>query len=269
MKRFVTQYPVRFGFVVLALHMLIDPQSGWSQLPLQVLYLRIADYWHIPAYLSPNCLLPTYLVVNSVIALGLAASMRWCDTGVLSRISWRQSYLLGLPIAAAIWPLAFVPINVGGRQIIFVLISALLTALCNELLYRGVILGALLPGGKVRACLISALLSVGFYLPILNNLPTLLRTNSPDLLLLLIIIFSIGLSFAALRLRLNSVWPLVGVHTLSALTLLSIDMAQLSWTVAVVGIILPYSLLTIYGWHVLRADEHAAVRLRPALLEQS
>lgn len=268
MKRFVTHYPLGFSLIILAIHMLIDPHSGLSQLlPLNLLQLHIADYTHIPAYLSPNCLLPTYLAVNSLIALALVAALRWCETGLLSPISWKQSYLLGLPIVLAIWPLLLIPVNIAAQEAVFVLISALLTALIRELLYRGAILGLLLPGGKQRACLLSAALGVGFYLPLLNNSPLLLRDDSPYLIVLLVTIFSTGLSFAALRLRLNSVWPLVAVQTLATMTLLSIDLAQLSWPLAIVGILLPYGLLASYGWYLLRDEQQPELALFPALLK--
>lgn len=268
MKRFVTQHPLGFGLIVLAAYMLTNPRSGWSQLlPLQGIYLSLAETLRIPPYLSPNCLLPTHLVTSSLLAAGLVAALRWCETGVLSRVAWGQSYLLGVPIVTALWALLVVPPHVDAAQASFLLIGALLTALCNELLFRGAILGALLPSGKLRACLLATLISLGFYLPLLNNLPTLLRDGSPALIVLLVITLGSGLSSAALRLRLNSIWPLVAVNTLSMVTLLSVGPAQLSWTAALVGVVLPYGLLASYGWYLLRFEEHAAVSRLPVLVE--
>jgi membrane protease YdiL (CAAX protease family) len=88
------------------------------------------------------------------------------------------------------------------------------TAVFEETLWRGVMLGMLRPTGVWRAALISSLL---FGLGHLGN--TALRGVSFLIVLQAFGAALQGIGLAALRLRTNTIWPLIGIHALHDLFL--------------------------------------------------
>jgi membrane protease YdiL (CAAX protease family) len=125
---------------------------------------------------------------------------------VLDRRRWDLG--LGRPTNArairAIVPLVAVVLALNIKQAAFVelapaaLLSAAVAACWEELAFRGVLMGRLLPYGRVAAAWIS---SLGF---------GLLHAAQPDLLAAALSVFMVtglGLSLAALRLATGSIWP--------------------------------------------------------------
>lgn len=130
---------------------------------------------------------------------------------VLDRRRWDLG--LGRPSNArairAIVPLVAVVLALNIKQAAFVelapaaLLSAAVAACWEELAFRGVLMGRLLPSGRLAAAWIS---SIGF---------GLLHTSQPDLgaaALSALITTGLGLSLAALRLATGSIWPPVIAH---------------------------------------------------------
>jgi len=160
-------------------------------------------------------------LVDSVLALtGIIVLWRlswWEKAGYTSWIRIRDLPLFILPCAVALLSLT------GGIQAaapLTLLAFAALTLIvgfAEEAWFRGLILTALLPAGIFRAAVISA---VCFAAPHLLNM--LGGTWDPAFTAVdTVAAFGLGLTFAALRLRTGSIWPLVGVHALFDFTSLA------------------------------------------------
>jgi uncharacterized protein len=94
------------------------------------------------------------------------------------------------------------------------IVAYIATAVFEEGLWRGVVLGLLRPTAIWRAVLISSLL---FGLGHLGN--TALRGVSPIIAAQALGAAVQGVGFAALRLRTGTVWPLIGIHAVHDLFL--------------------------------------------------
>jgi membrane protease YdiL (CAAX protease family) len=145
---------------------------------------------------------------------------------------------------------------------------ALLIGFAEETIFRGLILTALLPAGIRNAVLVSALL---FALPHLLNAiggiwdPVFTVADT-------VAAFGIGISFAALRLRSGSIWPLIGIHALIDFnTFMSIggvevtgqSPAALVLTVLVGVVLAAYGLFLIRGCHRPREGMQYGPSLQP------
>jgi membrane protease YdiL (CAAX protease family) len=109
-------------------------------------------------------------VVQSLLALGVLVWLGWLRAaGFNGPSQWRSLHLLWLPALLALFYLSsfyVTPVSSAG-VVIFAAIYALLTGLNEEAGFRGVILQALLPYGRLRGAALSALF---FGLVHLNNL---------------------------------------------------------------------------------------------------
>ena len=117
------------------------------------------------------------------------------------------SPLLAAPFVAGVRPLALDAIGL-------LLVAYMATAVFEEGLWRGVMIGLLRPSGVWRAVLISSLL---FGLGHLGN--SALRGLSPIIAAQAFGAGVQGVGFAALRLRTNTIWPLIVIHTLHDVSL--------------------------------------------------
>ncbi len=153
-------------------------------------------------------------VVDSVLALTgifLVARLGWWErAGYTTGIRWADVPLFILPGAVALLSLS------GGFQVtapVTVLAFAALTLVvgfAEETYFRGLILTSLLPTGVIRAAVVSSFLFAAPHL--LNSFggtwdPAFTVVDS-------IAAFGLGITFAALRIRTGSIWPLVGIHAL-------------------------------------------------------
>jgi hypothetical protein len=153
-------------------------------------------------------------LVDSVLACaGILVLVRlswWEKAGYTSWIRWRDVPLFIPLIAVAL--LSFTSgIPKTAPLILFAVAGlTLVVGFAEELWFRGLILTALFPVGVLRATAISA---VCFALPHLLNV--LGGTWDPAFTVVdTIAAFGLGFTFAALRIRSGSIWPLVGVHAL-------------------------------------------------------
>ena len=134
----------------------------------------------------------------------------WEKAGYRSWIRKRDLLLFIPPVAIALVPFANgIPATAPLTIVAFAALT-LLVGFAEELWFRGLILSSLLPVGIVRATAISA---VCFALPHLLNV--LGGTWDPAFTVVdTVAAFGLGFTFAALRVRTGSIWPLVGVHAL-------------------------------------------------------
>ncbi len=141
---------------------------------------------------------------------------------LLTRLDWweKAGYTTGIRLKHApliVLPLAFALLSLGtGIQVtapIAILAFAALTLLigfAEETFFRGLILTTLLPTGAIRAVVLSSLL---FAAPHLLNIigglwdPVFTIIDS-------IAAFGLGITFAAIRIRTGSIWPIAGIHAL-------------------------------------------------------
>jgi len=153
-------------------------------------------------------------LVDSVLACtGILVLMRlswWEKAGYTSWIRWRDVPFFIPPIAVALLSLTSgIPKTAPLTLFAFAALT-FVVGFAEELWFRGLILSSLLPVGILRAAAISA---VCFALPHLLNV--LGGTWDPAFTVVdTVAAFGLGFTFAALRIRTGSIWPLVGVHAL-------------------------------------------------------
>ena len=160
-------------------------------------------------------------LLDSVLALGGIALLWhlswWEKAGYTAWIRWRDIPLFLLPGAVALFSLSD---GVRAAAPLTLLVYAALTfvvGFAEETWFRGLILTALLPVGVLRAAAISA---ICFATPHLLNM--LGGTWDPAFTAVdTVAAFGLGLTFAGLRLRTDSIWPLVGIHALFDFTSLA------------------------------------------------
>jgi hypothetical protein len=152
----------------------------------------------------------TLVVVAAMTALGW-----WRVSGFNRPAAWRDLGLLALP-AVVIIVLPFL----GGVKAVdlgmamFWTVAYALVGLREEGLYRGIMLHILRPSGAVRAVVLGGLL---FGAAHIANL--LVRSRPAVVFSQMIGAACFGIAFGALRLRTNTIWPLVVLHMLSDLLL--------------------------------------------------
>jgi membrane protease YdiL (CAAX protease family) len=167
---------------------------------------------------------------------GFNPPARWRDL----RLYWLPLVLLAVPFIAGVRPL---PLDTLG----LLLLAYVATAIFEEGLWRGVMLGLLRPTGVWRAVLISSLL---FGLGHLGN--SALRGLSPLIAAQAFGAGVQGVGFAALRLRTNTIWPLIVIHALHDL---SLQMGMLPIPLVEVPI---DTILLVYGIILLRRGANGA-----------
>jgi hypothetical protein len=153
-------------------------------------------------------------VVDSVLTLTgifLVARLGWWEkAGYTTGIRWAEVPLFVLPGAVALLSLSGGIRVTAPATVLACAVLTLVVGFAEETYFRGLILSALLPTGVLRAALISAVL---FAAPHLLN--AIGGTWDPAFTVVdSIAAFGLGLTFAALRLRTGSLWPLVGIHAL-------------------------------------------------------
>ena len=132
----------------------------------------------------------------------------WRDAGFVS--TTQNAPALAVPILITFLMLPFFgTVQIDPNVTLFVLVIFLLTAVSEEALSRGLLLRVLLPHGKWQAVLIpSALFAIGHVTQLAQGMS--LTENSIQI----VNAFIYGVLFAAVRLRVNNIWPLIFLHML-------------------------------------------------------
>jgi membrane protease YdiL (CAAX protease family) len=180
--------------------------------------------------------------ITAAVILTLIAGLRWWRfSGFTPPSEWRDMRLYWLPVLLLAVPLLGGIKPIATSTIALLLLAYLLTAVFEESLWRGVTIGLLRPLGVWPTVLISSLL---FGLGHLGN--SLLRGFSVIILLQAFGAAVQGIGLAALRLRTNSIWPLIGIHALHDL-FLQMGTLPIAAADAVVA-----TVLAVYGVLILR-----------------
>lgn len=163
---------------------------------------------------GPSQSLILVFVMLAILLAVIAAFRWWSLAGFTPSSRWRELRLYWLPAVLLLVPF------VGGIRmpplsaIAILVVAYAATAVFEEGMWRGVVLGLLRPTGVWRAVLISSLL---FGLGHLSN--TALRGVSFLIALQAFGAAIQGIGLAALRLRTNTIWPLIAIHMLHDLSL--------------------------------------------------
>jgi membrane protease YdiL (CAAX protease family) len=140
----------------------------------------------------------------------LAKNGWWRDVGFRPPYERRLLWLFWLPFVPVIGNLIDGVSLTDPGQILLFFLMAVLSGLVEEILFRGLILRALLPTGIWRAALISAALFGGMH--ILN----VLSISNPAYALLQVgYATAIGFAYAALVIRTGTILPLILAHFLT------------------------------------------------------
>jgi membrane protease YdiL (CAAX protease family) len=190
------------------------------------------------------------LVIASAIVLLVFVGVLswWTLAGFTSPSCWRDLRLYWLPIVLLAVPFLGGWHALGSDAFVLLVIAYVATAVFEEGMFRGVMVGLLRPTGLCRAVLISSLL---FGIAHLANAG--LRGLSPLIAAQAFGAGVQGVGFAALRLRTNTIWPLIAIHALHDLLL---QMGNLPIPVLEVPI---DTILLVYGIFLLRHGHHADV----------
>jgi membrane protease YdiL (CAAX protease family) len=152
-------------------------------------------------------------LISAVLVMLLIAALRWWrETGFNRPSAWRDLGLLVLPTALMVIPLAGgvnpAMLNMFG----FLLVAQTLNALSEEGLFRGLVMHVLTGKGVVWSVGVGALLfgvlhlqRIGFGAPVDETLIQVLVSAAN------------GFFWAVLRLRTNTIWASVFLHTFSNL----------------------------------------------------
>ncbi len=195
------------------------------------------------------------LIVLGVLSVLVAATLSglgwWRAVGFNGRGEWRSPRLLVLPAVLVVLPL------VGGWSIpaagtLAILVAGYaLTGFAEEAFARGILLRVLAPRGALGAVLISSLL---FGVMHLSNV---LFRSSPGLVAAQAVgAACFGVGYAALRLRTNTLWPLLALHMLTDLFGQLAKLPAIPFFVTQDVILLAYGLYLVRG---LRAGQALAL----------
>ncbi len=192
-------------------------------------------------------------LILAIVGLFLVKRLGWWEkAGYAMGIRLAHVPLLILPCAVALLSLGE-GIRVTAPLEIFAFAAlTIVVALAEETFFRGLIFTALLPAGTLRAVVISSFLFAALHLLNISGGTWDLFYTAADT----IAAFGLGITYAAIRLRTGSIWPLVGIHALFDFTLIislgginvSAQSLQVLLTSVVIGIV-----FILYGLFLLRA----------------
>ncbi len=192
------------------------------------------------------------LLLNAVFAAILIGVMRWWkETGFTAPSQWKNLRLIIIPLVLLVAPTLFLqpqfpPLD---RAIILVIVT-LLIGFQEEAIFRGVLLRTFMPRGTIQAVLISATL---FGLIHVNSF---LVGRDPRFVLSQIIASFLGaIGLGALRIRTNTIVPLVLLHALNDFLQFSatggLEAGDVALYISILKIVLG-GLMALYGLYLLR-----------------
>jgi membrane protease YdiL (CAAX protease family) len=170
----------------------------------------------LPGYsvTGPSQSLVLVLVSAAGLLVLVAALGWWTLAGFTPPAEWRDLRLYWLPVLLLAAPFVAGVRPIPPEALGLLVVAYVATAVFEEGMWRGVMLGLLRPTGVWQAVLVSSLL---FGLGHLGN--SALRGISPIIAAQAVGAGVQGVGFAALRLRTNTLWPLIVIHALHDLFL--------------------------------------------------
>jgi uncharacterized protein len=197
--------------------------------------------------------------ILAIIGLFLVNHLGWWEkAGYTTGIRRVYVPLLILPCAIALLSLGQ---GIRVTDPVMILTFAILTfvvGLAEETYFRGLIFTTLLPTGTIRAVVMSS-----FFFAALHLLNISGGIWDPAYAVAdMISVFGLGITYAAIRLRTGSIWPLVGIHALfdftSLITFGGIEVIaqspQVLFTTVIIGIV-----FEVYGLFLLREKKDRVI----------
>ncbi len=237
MKNFAIQRPTLFAFIVLLVleaivlgALLISKLTGISLLSLDL----------------------PMLLLNAIFAAILISVLRWWgETGFNAKSHWKNLHFLIIPLALLIGPTLFLqPQLPSPDRIIVLIIVTLLIGFQEEAIFRGVLLRTFMSRGTMQAVLISAAI---FGIIHVNSF---LVGRDPLFVVSQIISSFLGaIGLGALRIRMNTIVPLVLLHALNDFLQFSatggLEAGEVALYISILKIVIA-GLLALYGLYLLR-----------------
>lgn len=237
MKNLATQRPVLFSVIVLLILEAIVLGA-----------LLLSDLAGIPL-LSLD--LPI-LLLNAIFAAILIGVMRWWkETGFTAPSQWKNLRFLIIPLVLLVAPTLFLqpqfpPLD---RAVILIVVT-LLIGFQEEAIFRGALLRTFMPRGAMQAVLISAAL-FGFI-----HVNSFLVGRDPMFVISQIVASFLGaIGLGALRIRTNTIVPLILLHALNDFLQFSatggLEAGEVASYVPILKIVIS-GLMALYGLYLLR-----------------
>ena len=181
----------------------------------------------------------------ALLAVGLLVWIGWLgEAGFARPLRARNLHLLAFPLLVAILALS------GGARVpglwvsLATLATVLLATFGEEALFRGLMLRALAPSGLVRAMVATSLLAGA-----LTFGAATLTGPWPEAVQATVLATCGGFTYAALRWRTTSIWPVFLVHTLISL---AVAISTLGATLYLALLLLSTLGFILYGLFLLR-----------------
>ena len=224
-----------------------------SQLVLEALFPNLTD--------NGVSLIINWLYV--ILSIALVAWLGWWQKIRLTAPINGGALVYLIPFAAfALFPLAFGPsipeislvegttLPDWATLLAIVFGSALGAAVAEELLYRGVLLRALEPRGRVFAALLTAALFV-----LTHFSRVILGASIEEWILGVLLQLPLAIALAAVAFRLDSLWPLIAWHFAADITLPLVGTASTTFVLVYLGLSV---VIGIMGLWLLWQDRRAA-----------
>ena len=215
MKNFATRYPLAFSLLLtLALFGLLfasrvalptEVVSSVTDLPPEVLLQPSPREQFLSAIESSENLFQALAILLAVLLI--TALGWWHRIGFNRPSQWRNLRLLLFPLLVG--ALSFLGgLEVTAPALFFpTLLGLLLAVFSEEVLYRGILWRVLVPTGVVRAVILTSLLYGTLYLVKLGS-----ARPWPEAVYLTVLATCAGFTYAALRRRTASIWPVLALH---------------------------------------------------------
>ena len=197
------------------------------------------------------------LCVTSFVTIAFVTSLGWWRVvGCNPPTEWRSLWLLLFPVVVILLPLVAGIRAIDAGTLLFLLVGYLLTGFYEELLFRGVIFRVLRPKGIWIVVLVSSVL---FGLAHSTNL--FLRFNGMPLLVAAQVFgaFTHGIGMAALRVRTNTIWPLMLLHAFGDLFLHLGRLPVPLMDAAIDTLLLVYGLILIFTMRREKSEERTEI----------
>lgn len=238
MKAFIVRHPL-----------LASLMFALSDLPFVIFGIKVLPLL-VPGMPDTVVKLLTLAVQLLIVIAWLTGLGWWREAGFNRPSQWHNLHLYWLPLLL----MALFPVLLGVHYgnlaaLVPIVIMALVIGFQEDVVFRGLIVRANLPHGTMRTVLTSAVLFGLIH-------ATALMFREPGFVAAQIIASLLGgIGLAALRLRSNTIWPLVLLHayndTVQFLAVGGANYTQIPTTLIVFKLVGPI-ILAVYGFYLVR-----------------
>jgi len=204
---------------------------------------------------APESLFWALVIVLSTIVLSVFGW--WREAGVNGPPQWKNLYLLVFPVAVVALAFSGGVIITGPSSIIAPAFVALVSVLGEELLFRGVLLRALVPVGALWAVVLTSLLAGALYMG-----RGLLDGPWTEAIYVTVLTVCGGFTYGALRWRTASLWPVLIVHLVLAFALDTATVGGKVFPVLILCVTLGFILYGLFLLRSRRVRANGGLRLR-------